>query len=85
VNRRDVLRIVLGEAGKLLLIGRAVGTVLAIAAAKTASAMLFGLKPNDPATIAMAEEALAAVALAASYLPAQRAASLEPMAALREE
>ena len=50
-----------------------------------ASAMLFGLKQNDPATIAMAIAALAAVALATSYLPTQRAASLEPMMALRED
>ncbi len=50
-----------------------------------ASAMLFGLKPYDPLTLAMAMAGLAAVALTASYLPAQRAAKLDPMVALREE
>jgi ABC-type antimicrobial peptide transport system permease subunit len=63
----------------------AVGAALAVAAGKTAEAMLFGLKPNDPLTIGLAVAGLAAVALAASYLPARRAAALDPMAALREE
>jgi putative ABC transport system permease protein len=47
--------------------------------------MLFGLKATDPATLAMAALALAAVAAAASFLPARRAAMLDPVAALRQE
>jgi len=43
------------------------------------------LKPNDPATLALAVAALAAVAAAASFLPAHRAARLDPMDALRED
>jgi ABC-type antimicrobial peptide transport system permease subunit len=52
---------------------------------KTAGAMLFGLKPYDPLTISLSAVALTAVAILASYLPARRAARLDPMAALRDE
>jgi ABC-type lipoprotein release transport system permease subunit len=49
------------------------------------SSQLYGLAPNDPVTIAGAAVLLIAVALFASYLPARRAALLDPLAALREE
>ena len=55
------------------------------AAASAASALIFGLKPRDPATLVLATLLLAVVALAASYLPARRAAGLDPIASLREE
>jgi ABC-type antimicrobial peptide transport system permease subunit len=69
----------------LLGIGLVAGAALALAAARTASSMLFGLKPYDPATLAFAITALAVVAIAASYIPARRAAGVDPMVALREE
>jgi ABC-type lipoprotein release transport system permease subunit len=47
--------------------------------------LLFGLRPGDPTSLLLAVTTLAAVAAAASFLPAQRAAGLEPTAALREE
>jgi ABC-type antimicrobial peptide transport system permease subunit len=84
-QRRNILRMVLGEAGTMLVIGLAVGAALALALGKTAGAMLFGLKPYDPLTILLSAIALAAVAILASYLPAHRAARLDPMAALRDE
>jgi putative ABC transport system permease protein len=84
-NRRDVVRMVMREAGLLLGAGVIVGAVLAVVAARTASALLFGLKPGDPSTLALAIGALAAVAMLASYLPALRASRLEPIEALREE
>lgn len=84
-NRTNVLGLVLGEAAILLITGLAIGTGLAIAALRTTGSMLFGLKPTDPFTIGLAIGLLAVVALAASFLPAMRAARLEPMLALREE
>jgi putative ABC transport system permease protein len=65
--------------------GLAVGTALALAAARVAGALLFGLQPNDPLTIAIAAALLGSAATAASYLPARRAARVDPMVALRYE
>jgi putative ABC transport system permease protein len=84
-TRRDILVLVLREAGTVLAIGLAIGIVLAIGAATLARSMLFGLQPSDPATIAIASLGLAAVAAAASLLPAHRAATLDPVSALRED
>jgi len=84
-DRASVVRMVMREAGLLLAGGVVVGTALAIAAARTAATLLFGLHPGDPATLAMAAVGLGSVAMLASYLPALRAARLEPTEALREE
>lgn len=84
-SRARILRMVMREAAILLGIGLAVGTVLSLAAGTTARSMLYGLKAGDPQTLALAIAGIAAIALLASLLPAQRAATVEPMAALREE
>jgi putative ABC transport system permease protein len=80
-----IVRLILREALLLLGIGLVVGAGLSLAAARTASSMLFGLKPYDPPTMIFAISALALVAIAASYIPARRAAGVDPMIALREE
>ena len=84
-DRRHVLGLILGEAGKLLAAGIVIGIFLSAIVARAAGSMLYGLKPQDPITIAFAAILLTAAALPASFLPARRAAGLEPMAALREE
>jgi ABC-type antimicrobial peptide transport system permease subunit len=84
-NRSDILRMVLRDATILLGIGLVAGTGLTIAAGRAAASMLYGLKPNDPPTLAAALAGIVAVGLAASFLPALRAANIHPMAALREE
>jgi len=84
-NRGDILVMVLREAAILLGIGLAIGTGLALAAGTAAASMLYGLKPRDPLTLGTAIAGMAVVALAASLLPAQRAATVHPMTALREE
>jgi putative ABC transport system permease protein len=76
---------VLSESARLLVIGLAVGVALAITTANTARALLFGLGPNDPVTLLTALSTLAVVAMAATLLPARRAASLDPIQALRDE
>jgi ABC-type antimicrobial peptide transport system permease subunit len=82
---RDVLALIMRQAGTLLAIGLAAGTLMALAAAQAARSMLFGLKPYDAATLGIAGAILAAVTVVASYVPARRAARLEPVTALREE
>lgn len=80
-----MIGLVLREAAALLVAGLVIGTGLALWATRAAEKMLFGLKPNDPATFAGAIVLLVLVALAASYLPALRAAHVEPVEALRED
>jgi putative ABC transport system permease protein len=84
-NRGNILRMVVQDAAILLGIGLVVGAGLTMAAGTTAASMLYGLKPSDPLTLTAAIAGIVAVGLAASFLPAQRAAKLHPMAALREE
>jgi ABC-type antimicrobial peptide transport system permease subunit len=62
-----------------------VGIGLALVLSETASSLLFGLKPRDPLTLLFAILGLAVVAILASYIPARRAAGLDPMVALRNE
>jgi putative ABC transport system permease protein len=84
-QRGDVIGMIMGEAGILLVLGVMVGGALALVAARAATSLLYGLKPHDPLTLALAVLVLAVVAAAASFLPAHRAARLDPMTALREE
>ena len=84
-DRLKIVKLILGDAGILLAIGLGVGLLLALLGAKAAASMLFGLKPSDPVTIAVAIAALGAVGTLASYIPARRAAGQDPMAALRDE
>jgi len=84
-QRGHVIGMVMRDAGTMLLIGLVVGAALALLAARTAASLLYGLKPHDPITLTVAIVGLTLVAVAASFLPAHRAAGLDPMAALREE
>ena len=84
-NRSDIVLMILKEAAALMVIGLATGAALALVAGTAASSMLYGLKPRDPLALIAAIGGMALVALVASVLPAQRAATLHPMAALRQE
>jgi putative ABC transport system permease protein len=82
---RDVLRTVLGEGLGLALAGLAIGLTAAAALTQAARGLLFGVGPRDPATYAAVAGVLAATALAASALPAWRAARTDPTEVLRAE
>jgi predicted permease len=79
----SVLMLAVRSMVKLLLAGLAVGLPGAWAASRFVESMLFGLRPTDPAVIAVAVALLGAAAFAAAYFPARRAARLDPMTALR--
>ncbi len=80
---RHILSTVLSEIALLAAIGLTAGVALALAAGKYVRTQLYGIEPNDPATIAAAAAALAIIALLAAYLPARRATRIDPMRALR--
>ena len=78
-----VLRLVLGEGVALAAAGIAIGTVGALFGARLIRSWLFGIGPADPSSFVLVAVLLAAVALAASYLPARRAARVSPLIAMR--
>jgi predicted permease len=84
-SRASVLRMVIGEAAWLLGVGVVIGTALGLGAATAARTLLFGLEPSDPVTLVAAVVLLSSIGLIASYLPARRAARVDPMSVLRQE
>ena len=84
-QRRDVLRLVLGDGAKLVCFGIAIGIAGAIVLTRLMTTLLFEVKPTDPETFAVVPIVLAIVALAACYVPARRAMRVDPMVALRYE
>ena len=82
---RDVLRLVLGQAAKLAMMGVVVGIAAALALTRLMSTLLFGVSATDPTTFAGVALLLVVVALAASYVPVRRAMKLDPVVALRYE
>lgn len=84
-HRREIFELVLKRGGKLALIGVAIGIAAAIGLTRLMSGLLYGVAANDLLTFAAVTGLLTAVALAASYLPARRAAKVDPILALRTE
>jgi ABC-type antimicrobial peptide transport system permease subunit len=84
-GRRDVLRLVVGQGLKLALIGVSVGIAAALVLTQFLASRLYGVKPADPLTFIAVSLILIAVTLAACYIPARRAAKVDPMVALRNE
>jgi putative ABC transport system permease protein len=80
-----VLALIVGEGFRLTLIGTAIGVAAAIGLTRLMSTMLFGVRPTDVATYASVAGLLAVVSVAAGYIPARRAAHVDPMIALRNE
>lgn len=84
-TRESVTALVVREAGVLVVAGLIAGTGLAVLAARSAASLLYGLNPWDPASLAAAGLGLAVVATFASWLPARRAACVEPTIALHAD
>ena len=81
----NVSRLVLGDGVRLAALGLAIGVNVAMASTRALSSLLYDVRPADPPTYAVIAVLVAAVALAASYLPARRAARVDPVDALRAD
>jgi predicted permease len=84
-QRRDVLKLVLGDGMRLTLIGVAIGLAITVAFTRLLSAILFGIRPTDALTLAGVSLLFLAVALLAGAIPARRAARVDPLVALRHD
>ena len=84
-QQNSVIQLILGEAGTLALAGIAIGLVCSLMVAVLMRKLLFGVRPWDLSTFVEVAIVLAACALLASYIPARRAAKVDPMVALRYE
>ena len=82
-ERGDVLRLVLFEGARLAAFGISIGILVSLALTRLLSGLLFGISTTDPLTFAGVAIFLCVVAIVASYLPARRAASIDPLQALR--
>lgn len=81
----DVRMMVLGQGGKLIIIGSVVGLIGALGISRLLSSLVVGINAVDPVTFIGVPAVLISVGLIANYLPARRATRIDPMAALREE
>ncbi len=84
-SRRSVTTMVLGQSLRLVVGGVGLGALGAIALSRLVQAMLFGIEPHDPLTLATMALLMLIATLVASYLPARRAALVDPVTALRED
>ena len=82
---KDVVRLFVREGAALTIVGVVAGIAGALAAAQALTTLLFGVTARDPATFIIVAGVLMGVALFASYVPARRAARVDPMTALRAD
>ncbi|HEY4218100.1 MAG TPA: ADOP family duplicated permease [Gemmatimonadaceae bacterium] len=82
---RDVLSLVIGEGMRTLAVGAFCGVLLSLAAGRFVASLLFGISPGDPITIAAVVATLLAVGAFAAFVPARRAARVDPVSALRAD
>jgi ABC-type antimicrobial peptide transport system permease subunit len=84
-GRADVLRLILSEGLSVVGVGLGLGLLLSFALTRVLGGFLYGVGATDPLTFVSVAALLVAVALAACYIPARRAAKVDPMVALRYE
>ncbi len=84
-ERRDIVKLILGQGMRLTLLGAAIGGAVSVAAMRWIASELYGVRASDPATLVSVIAFLIIVALIACYVPARRATKVDPMSALRYE
>lgn len=84
-KRRDVVRLVMAQGFKVVVVGASLGILGALALTRFLSSLLYGVRSTDPFTFATVSLVLVGVALLACYIPARRATKVDPMVALRHE
>ena len=84
-RRSDILRIVLSEAGLIVVAGVGAGLMGSLVLTRFLQTLLFDIKPTDPLTFGTLTILLAGVALLASFIPARKASRIDPLVALRHE
>jgi putative ABC transport system permease protein len=84
-RRSNVMKLVLGQSLKLALVGTGIGLALTYTVVRLMKSMMYAIHPNDPATLVVVALLVAAISMLAAYVPARRAARIEPLAALREQ
>lgn len=82
--KREVLGMVLANGGRLLVAGVGVGLVASFVVARLLEGLLFGVPPTDPVTVATVSALMIGVGLVACAVPARRAASVDPLVAMRQ-
>jgi putative ABC transport system permease protein len=80
---RDIFRLIVGNAVKLVGAGLAIGVVVAFMSTRLMRSLLYGVEPGDPLTVAAICVVIGAVALVASWIPARRASRVDPLVAIR--
>jgi ABC-type antimicrobial peptide transport system permease subunit len=84
-ERRNIRGMVFGEAGRLVILGLALGVLASMVLSRYAEALVFGMEPNDLTTLALGCGLLATTAFVAALMPVRRALSLDPAVILRDE
>jgi putative ABC transport system permease protein len=84
-DRGRIMKLILGQSLRLIVSGLAIGFAIAFVIVRSARSMVYAIRPNDPSIFILVAVCLSVVALLGSYVPARRAAQIDPMRALREE
>ena len=84
-GRADVLKLVIRMGARLVILGLAIGLLVSVGLSRVIASQLWGVSPYDPATLASVAAVLLVTGLVACWVPARRAARLDPNEALRDE